>query len=535
MTLTLLSVPLPLEGDSCVAYFCEIDPFLDVEKVDFFSMPMFFYLSLLFTIFHFSISKESVAHRIAFGSCYNPNKGDEIWRLIRLFSPNQLILLGDQIYADFHPIYEYMHMNGSNPDIIRVEYDKLYSQKGFNNLLSSLSHGWVSTYDDHDYGKNNGDRTYKFRDEAIALFAEYNSPFHYVDSITLPDLNTGELRTEKKTGVFSSHTYTFPVYQDKTKSIFRYKVLLLDTRSNKDKTGAEKGDFLGEQQWRWLQYELSEQALVDVDLVLLGSGVQILPDDKLVEESWNEFPQQRERLLSLLSQLSLTRNILMLSGDIHSAEINQMTCLYQDGTERQRQEEWRLIELTSSGLSHSVTQLMDLDRMMLEKQKRSDVDMPHIITKTRSVFVEFFIAMYQFFYPAVYREDKYHHAYLGLHFGLIDFIADDEGSKIHSLRFQTINHQGNVVMSLDIPLKPRHTSNLFHESEARIDCKPIRGTLSPFQLISYKTKLALGVVALILLPSLMLLWFVCATIYYIIVKVTRRKNYEHHSQEKKKC
>lgn len=343
---------------------------------------------------------------------------------------------------------------------------------------------------------------------------------------------TGELRTEKKTGVFSSHTYTFPVHQDEAKSVFRYKVLLLDTRSNKDKPGTENGDFLGEQQWRWLQYELSEQELLDVDLVLLGSGVQILPDDKLVEESWNEFPQQRERLLSQLSQLSLTKNVLMLSGDIHSAEINQMTCLFEGGMERQQQEERRLIELTSSGLSHSVTQLMDLHRMMLEKQKSSDVDTPHILTKTRSVFVEFFIAMYQFFYPAVYREDKYHHSYLGLHFGLIDFIADDEGSKIISLRFQTINHQGNVVISLDIPLRPRHTSNLFHESEARIDCKPIRGTLSSFQLISYKTKLALAVVALILLPSLMLLWFVGATIYYIIVKVARRN--EHPSQDKKK-
>mmetsp|Transcript_6926 Transcript_6926/g.7558 ORF Transcript_6926/g.7558 Transcript_6926/m.7558 type:complete len:506 (+) Transcript_6926:55-1572(+) len=499
---------------------------------------MFFYLPLVFATFHLAASSEKAVHRIAFGSCYNPNKGDEMWKLIHYFSPNQLILLGDQIYADFHPIYKYKHFNGSNPDMIREEYDKFYSQRGFNDLLSSLSHGWVSTYDDHDYGKDNGDRTFKFRDEAIALFARYNRPYHYDDVITLPNAITGEMQTEKKTGVFSSHTYSFPVVRDAVTSDFRYKVVLTDARSNKDVKGTEGGDFLGQQQWRWLEYELSDQTLGDVDLVVFGSGVQLLSDDKLVEESWGEFPEQRQRLIALLSRLALTRNLLLLSGDIHCAEISQMTCLYQGGAERRWQEERRLVELTSSGLSHTFTKIMDSHRMKSEGLERGSdvVGKPRILTKSRSVVAEFFSAMYQLVYPAVYRQDKYGHVYQGLHFGLIDFLTNEEGGDVSTLRFQTISHEGDVVMSLDIPLRPRQTSQLSHSGDdVAIECTPIQGPLTSLRSQWFKGNMVLGVMVFVLLPVLTLLWFVGAAIYYLCVgrEIERRERIESQYQQQR--
>lgn len=39
------------------------------------------------------------------------------------------------------------------------------------------------------------------------------------------------------------------------------------------------------------------------NLIILGSSIQILPEHKLVEESWSEFPAARTRLLKMVISL----------------------------------------------------------------------------------------------------------------------------------------------------------------------------------------------------------------------------------------
>jgi alkaline phosphatase D len=230
------------------------------------------------------------------------------------FTPNQLVLLGDQIYPDFHPKYKYKRPYAT-PEMIAGEYNKFLSQPGWKNLTSSLSHDWLATYDDHDYGINNGDKTYQYRNESMAMFRQFYGKGG--EAIEVVDPNTGETRSERKSGVYSAREFSFPIHpKDSNSKFFRYKIILLDNRSNKDPRGTVNGTMLGEQQWQWLEDQLSADNLKHLDLVLLGTGIQVIANDKLVEENWGDFPEERKRLINLVSRTQYYHtNIVMLSGE----------------------------------------------------------------------------------------------------------------------------------------------------------------------------------------------------------------------------
>jgi len=151
--------------------------------------------------------------------------------------------------------------------------------------------------------------------------------------------------------------------------------LLIYCRSNKDKKGTSHGDFLGQEQWDWLTAELLYPNVDGryPDLVLLGSSILVLCDEKLVEETWDEFPDARRRLLKLIGLASLHTTIVLISGDIHRSEIstatNRLVFSLQDpvlaslhldtsvmtALETAVSTPMQLVEFTSSGLSHTFT------------------------------------------------------------------------------------------------------------------------------------------------------------------------------------
>lgn len=102
----------------------------------------------------------------------------------------------------------------------------------------------------------------------------------------------------------------------------------------------------------------------------------MLSDEKLVEETWDEFPDARRRLLKLIGLASLHTTIVLLSGDIHRSEISTATnrlvlpslledylvlsSLHLDDSmlralETAASTPVQLVEFTSSGLSHTFT------------------------------------------------------------------------------------------------------------------------------------------------------------------------------------
>lgn len=107
------------------------------------------------------------------------------------------------------------------------------------------------------------------------------------------------------------------------------RVILLDVRYHKTKINDDTPDVLGiiillslgEEQWKWL-----ENILINANetFILIGSGTQILPFDRLVTEAW--FYESRLRLFNLIDKVKKD-GIILLSGDIHSSQILKTPCV----------------------------------------------------------------------------------------------------------------------------------------------------------------------------------------------------------------
>ena len=103
-----------------------------------------------------------------------------------------------------------------------------------------------------------------------------------------------------------------------------------------------KGQILGEDQWTWLATTLQSS---DAQVHIIISSIQVLTTNPVIE-SWGHFPHEKSRLFDLLKQTN-PANLLLLSGDVHMAEMLYANYTYDDGSMGQ----W--IEVTSSGLTHS--------------------------------------------------------------------------------------------------------------------------------------------------------------------------------------
>jgi len=320
----------------------------------------------------------NLIHRFAVGSCSNPNRGGKIWRMITSYAPDHLVLLGDVVYADYEAMGK---VTPELPGKIDREFAILSRDKHWNKLRASVPH-WSITYDDHDYGCNNGDKTFLYRNFSQNAFRTFAK-----------DAFAG-FDTHATNGVYSSKLITVPTANG---SSFTYKLVMLDTRSNKDPKGTANGDFLGEEQWAWLTAELSDTS---PDLILLGSSIQVLSDDKIVEESWSEFPQMRTRLLKLVTAASLQTNVVLLTGDVHRAEVSHAKCTFMSNTERIQESLSKINtdvwDLTSSGLAHTLRYVTD-DVALTSQQDHTDNDSaPFTVpVKPRYFFLEGADIIYQ--------------------------------------------------------------------------------------------------------------------------------------------
>jgi alkaline phosphatase D len=244
--------------------------------------------------------------RIAFGSCHNQLR-EGIFNVIESFQPEQLILLGDNVYVDTKKLLGFVE---ASPEQITNQYCILNGDSSWQRLVRHIGgfNSIFATWDDHDYGIDNGDASYRYKNESM------NSFFNF---FRVPIDSPRRLRD----GVYYS---TIHEISQKNGEVYTYKIITLDTRYNmvsQRNNLSGKPEMLGNAQWQWLQDELLDAT---VDIIFLGSSVQILPTDKLISESWFfHDPQGRERLLSLISN-SPCPNVILLTGDVHEAEVSQV-------------------------------------------------------------------------------------------------------------------------------------------------------------------------------------------------------------------
>ncbi len=254
---------------------------------------------------------------IAFGSCNKSNLPNLLWDDVLNTNPDVWVWGGDIVYADT-----------DNMNKLAEEYKKQNEVLGYQSLKRKVP--VIGTWDDHDYGLNDGGVEYKMKKESQQKFLDFMD-VSYDDP----------LRSQE--GVYAVHNYNL-----NNGSI---KVLVLDTRYfrtglTKD-TETEKrnkpnnygeGTVLGRAQWQWLENELNRST---ANFNIIVSSIQVLSYEHGFE-TWGNFPHEVDKLKSIIAT-SKAKGVAIISGDRHISEFSKTEI---DNVS------FPLIDFTSSGLTH---------------------------------------------------------------------------------------------------------------------------------------------------------------------------------------
>ena len=262
------------------------------------------------------IEQESSSLRLAFGSCAHSYDTIKIFNSINARQPALWIWLGDIVYGDTHDM-----------SVLREKYDLQKAKPEYQVLLAQSK--VIGTWDDHDYGINDGGKYYPMKNESKAEL------LRFLDTDPLDPLNNRE-------GAYSAY--------DLKLGDNLIRVLLLDTRYFRDTLTAdtlttarylinESGDILGEQQWSWLEEQLSAE---DANLFIVGSSIELIAEEQGFEK-WANFPAARKRFFETL-KFSGSTPVFVISGDRHIAELSKIEFDYL---------EYPLFDFTASGLTHT--------------------------------------------------------------------------------------------------------------------------------------------------------------------------------------
>ena len=245
--------------------------------------------------------------KIAFGSCVDQDKPVPIFDTMAATKPDLLLLIGDNMYAD----YEKGKRVKSTPEIIRDRYQQMAKVPGLVKLKAA-SGRVLGTWDDHDYGQNDAGAGWPHKDAAQKEFHDFFG-------------TPADSPRRARKGIYHAEVFGPPGK--------RVQVILLDLRYFR--SPLKKGPFdpvtritpylpntdadatlLGTEQWKWLEEQLKKPA----EVRLLVSSIQVVADEHPFEK-WATIPKEREKLYALLNSTG-ANGVLILSGDRHLADIS---------------------------------------------------------------------------------------------------------------------------------------------------------------------------------------------------------------------
>jgi len=255
---------------------------------------------------------------ISFGSCNNQNTTNNLWNEILKNDPDLFIWGGDIIYSDTEDM-KFMSEN----------YQQQKQDSAYSDFIKKIP--IMGTWDDHDYGVNDGGVDYKKKDSVQQIFLDFF------------DVDLSSYRRKRK-GVYYA--------KEITTGDNSVNIIVLDTRyfrSNlsKDSTGIKRYipnrnanlTILGKEQWSWLENQLNSSKS---NFNIIVSSIQFLSYEHGFE-SWGNMPHEVKRLKGIISK-SQAKGVIILSGDRHIAEISK------DSIDNFK---YPLIDFTSSGMTHS--------------------------------------------------------------------------------------------------------------------------------------------------------------------------------------
>jgi alkaline phosphatase D len=264
-----------------------------------------------------STSKNST-NVVAFGSCNNQKLENVLWKEIIKNKPVAWIWGGDNTYSDTDTMA-----------ILRRDYQIVSNNPDYQNLKKQAQ--IFATWDDHDYGLNDGGVHFKAKKASQVEFLDFMG------------VSKTDNRRQQE-GIYNTSTIKM--------AEGTVKIIVLDTRyfrtdltknvNPKKRYQPNKygeGTILGTAQWAWLERELSNSK---ADFNLIMSSIQVLSSEHGFE-TWGNMPHEVDKLKQTIKQ-SKAKGVVILSGDRHISEFSKTTI---EGVN------YPLIDFTSSGLTHA--------------------------------------------------------------------------------------------------------------------------------------------------------------------------------------
>lgn len=229
---------------------------------------------------------------VAFGSCNLPARVpvQSIWSQVARFRPAAFLFIGDNNYMP-GKAEGYNLPEASVREIMSLYHRRFRQIPGLRDIVATTpSYG---IWDDHDFGPNNSDRTFEWRDLAIETFRRY-WPNPYAESSGVP-------------GVF--HRFR----------IADVEFFMLDNRSHRDPNEAEdRTTMFGQGQLEWLKARLKTSTAT---FKVIASGGTAVVDG--TGEMWSNFGDERDRFFAWLFAEDIT-GVFFLAGDWHVGGLHRL-------------------------------------------------------------------------------------------------------------------------------------------------------------------------------------------------------------------
>lgn len=319
---------------------------------------------------------------LGFGSCARQERPQPVWDAINAARCDAFVLCGDNIYGD-----------SPDPAVLRGKYGLLAAMPGFAKLRQTTP--LFATWDDHDYGLNDGGAGFPGAAAAQKEFCDFfqvpaDSPLRSTpgvyDCVTL-----GPAGKRVQLILLDTRFFRSPLKKDPANP----KVNIPNTDPG--------ATILGEAQWAWLERRLREPAEVRA----VVSSISFISTEH-GSEKWSNFPQERARFLELVRR-TRAAGVVIISGDRHLAELSLLKPA--DGAP------YPIYDMTTSGLNQPVAKESEYGSKNPPKGP-----------------------------PNRYR--LHDRPYTGSNFGLMRI---QWGGPLPSVRLEVRGLGGDVVLSQDIP------------------------------------------------------------------------------------
>ncbi len=227
--------------------------------------------------------------RVLFASCAATGSDSQVFTAMRDLAPDLFVHMGD---------LHYENISRNQVDLFRQAYARVLLSQTQSALFRAVPIAY--TWDDHDYGPNNSDRTSPSRSAALSAYRRFIPHYPLADA---PDA---------------------AVYQ--SFAVGRARFLLTDARSARapERLPEAQRTMLGEAQLGWFEQQLDAARSAPL-IVWVNTIPWITKRRESTGDGWARYARERRHIADTIARFGLTERLVMLSGDAHMLALDDGT------------------------------------------------------------------------------------------------------------------------------------------------------------------------------------------------------------------